>query len=203
MYNSSASQFESTLWHIFGHFVHITFLKSLKEKYFFLIVNSKLEHARLPSLTWEWSQAAPAPQAEYKGKMHTNQMLSGCWLPSSILTGCFVEISHTYIKITAFLADPNRFFSAAASLVKAFLFQFLKSEVLQVIFFFNLNYDLCVVMTLRAWLGYKCALKKQENVPMKNTGSSKLNIEHTVVNSHDTWLGRFFWQTQSLNLQWC
>lgn len=68
-----------------------------------------------------------------------------------MLTGCFVEISHTYIKITAFLADPNRFFSAAASLVKGFLFQFLKSEVLQVFFFFlNLNYDLCVVMTLRA-----------------------------------------------------
>lgn len=45
--------------------------------------------------------------------------------------------------------------------------------------------------------------KKQENVPMKNTGRSKLNIEHTVVNSHGTWLGRFFWQTHSLNLQWC
>lgn len=51
-----------------------------------------------------------------------------------MLTGCFVEISHTYIKITAFLADPNRFFTAAASLVKGFLFQFLKSEVSQVFF---------------------------------------------------------------------
>jgi len=54
-------------------------------------------------------------------------MLSGCWLPSIILLGCFVEVSHTYIKITAFLADPNRFFSAAASLEKGFLFQSLKS----------------------------------------------------------------------------
>lgn len=178
------------------------FLISERKITIFLNANSKLEHVRLLSFTWEWSQAAPAPQAEYKGKMHTNQILSGCWLPSSMLTGCFVEISHTYIKITAFLADPNRFFCAAASLVKGFLFQFLKSEVLQV-FFFNLNYDLCVVMTLRAWLGFKCALKKQENVPMKNMGSSKMDIEHTVVNSHGTWLGRFFWQSQSLNLQWC
>jgi len=65
--------------------------------------------------------------SESKGKRHTNQMLSGCWLPSIILLGCFVEVSHTYIKITAFLADPNRFFSAAASLEKGFLFQSLKS----------------------------------------------------------------------------
>jgi len=38
---------------------------------------------------------------------------------------------------------------------------------------------------------------------MKNISSSKLNIERTVVNWHGTWLGRFFWQTCSLNLQWC
>lgn len=52
--------------------------------------------------------------------MHTNHMRSGCWLPSIILLGCFVEVSHTYIKITAFLADPNRFSLQLHLLKKAF-----------------------------------------------------------------------------------
>lgn len=50
-------------------------------------------------------------------------------------------------------------------------------------------------------IGLQMCFEKKQDVPMKNTDSSKLNIEHTVVNSHGTWLGRFFWQTHRLNLQ--
>lgn len=40
-------------------------------------------------------------------------------VPGRSLSAAFLRF-HTFTKITAFLADPNRFFSAAASLEKAF-----------------------------------------------------------------------------------